>query len=54
MDARRLLGALLVGLGVGIWAGWGLTYGVWLDVGLYTVTVIPIAFGLLLLRLSRR
>jgi hypothetical protein len=36
----------LVILGVVFYVGWGLSYGVWLDNGVYAVTITLLLFGL--------
>jgi hypothetical protein len=38
--------AALVVLAVLFFVGWGLTYGVWLDNGVYAVTITLLLFGL--------
>lgn len=36
---------LLLGLGIGFYLVWSLTYGTWTDVGVYTVTILLVLFG---------
>jgi hypothetical protein len=38
--------ATLVVLGVGFYVWWGLSFGVWLDNGVYAVTITLLLFGL--------
>jgi hypothetical protein len=38
--------ALLLALGVGFYLWWGLSFGVWLDNGVYAVVVTFVLFGL--------
>jgi hypothetical protein len=38
--------ALLVVLAVLFYVGWGLNYGVWIDNGVYAVTITLLLFGL--------
>ena len=37
----------LIGLAFAFWIGWGITFGVWWDVGLYAVLVVMLGFGLI-------
>jgi hypothetical protein len=32
--------------GLGLYFGWGILFGVWLDVGVYAVSILLIGFGL--------
>ena len=38
--------ALLLMMGVGLYIGWGILYNVWLDLGVYSLSIILIGFGL--------
>jgi hypothetical protein len=38
--------AALVVCGIGFYAWWGLLYGVWIDNGVYAVTITLLLFGL--------
>jgi hypothetical protein len=42
----RIFYTILFMLGVGLYIGWGVLFGVWLDVGVYAISVIMIGFGL--------
>ena len=37
----------LIPLALAFWIGWGLTFGVWWDLGLYAVLVVMLGFGLI-------
>ena len=38
---------LLIPLALLFWIGWGLTYGVWWNIGIYSVLVVLLGFGLI-------
>lgn len=42
----RLLSFMLFGIAVIFYVGWGIAYGDWFDIGLYSITVVLGAFGL--------
>ena len=42
----RIFYTILFVLGVVLFVGWGLMYGVWLDVGLYAICAVIIGFGI--------
>ena len=42
----RIFYTILLMFGIGLYVGWGILYNVWLDVGVYAVSVILIGFGL--------
>ena len=37
----------LIALAFAFWIGWGITFGVWWDIGLYAVLVVVLGFGLI-------
>ena len=39
--------AILAALGVAFYLSWGLMFNVWFDVGVYTISAIMIAFGVI-------
>ena len=43
--ATQLAFGLLAGLGAGLYIGWGWSYNAWTDIGLYTVTILLLLFG---------
>ena len=38
---------LLLPLALLFWVGWGLKFGVWWDIGIYSVLVVLLGFGLI-------
>tara|TARA_B100001248_G_scaffold120209_1_gene89800 strand:- start:136 stop:336 length:201 start_codon:yes stop_codon:yes gene_type:complete len=38
---------LLLPLALLFWIGWGLKFGVWWDIGIYSVLVVLLGFGLI-------
>ena len=38
---------LLIPLALLFWVGWGLKFGVWWDIGIYSVLVVLLGFGLI-------
>ena len=42
----RIFYTVLFMLGVGLYVGWGILFNVWLDVGVYAISVLLIGFGL--------
>ena len=38
---------LLLPLALLFWLGWGLKFGVWWDIGIYSVLVVLLGFGLI-------
>tara|TARA_B100000945_G_scaffold27914_1_gene19446 strand:+ start:1435 stop:1632 length:198 start_codon:yes stop_codon:yes gene_type:complete len=38
---------LLIPLAILFWVGWGLKFGVWWDIGIYSVLVVLLGFGLI-------
>lgn len=41
-----ILYAMLAAIGIAIYLSWGIMFGVWWDVGLYSITAVMIAFGI--------
>jgi hypothetical protein len=42
----RIFYTILFMFGVGLYLGWGILFGVWIDVGIYALSIILIGFGL--------
>jgi hypothetical protein len=42
----RIFYTILFMLGVGLYIGWGIMFNVWLDLGVYAISIILIGFGL--------
>ncbi len=42
----RIFYTILFMCGVGLYLGWGILFNVWLDVGVYAVSILLIGFGL--------
>ncbi len=42
----RIFYSILFMLGVGLYIGWGIMFNVWFDLGVYSISVILIGFGL--------
>ena len=42
----RIFYTILFIFGVGLYIGWGILFNVWLDLGVYSISVILIGFGL--------
>jgi len=38
---------MLIPLALLFWIGWGLKFGVWWDIGLYSILIIMLGFGLI-------
>jgi|TARA_B100001996_G_scaffold160070_1_gene122054 hypothetical protein len=38
---------LLIPIALLFWVGWGLKFGVWWDIGIYSVLVVLLGFGLI-------
>ncbi len=43
---KTVLSILFIIAGVLFWVSWGITYGVWIDIGIYSVAVLFIVGGL--------
>lgn len=39
--------AFLAALGIAFYFSWSLLYGTWTDIGVYTVTVVLVGFGII-------
>jgi len=53
VDAKFVLSILSLIIGIVFYLLWGLTYGVWADVGIYSVTAVFVILGLIGLLLIR-
>ena len=53
VDAKFVLSILSLIIGIVFYLLWGLTYGVWADVGIYSVTAVFVTLGLIGLLLIR-
>ena len=53
VDAKFVLSILSLIIGIVFYLLWGLTYGVWVDVGIYSVTAVFVTLGLIGLLLIR-
>ncbi len=42
-----MLYGLLAALGIAFYFSWSFVYGTWFDLGVYTVTVVLVGFGLI-------
>ena len=42
----RIFYTILFMFGLGLYVGWGILYNVWLDVGIYSISVLMVGFGL--------
>jgi len=42
----RIFYTILFMLGIGLYIGWGILFNVWFDLGVYSISVILIGFGL--------
>ena len=42
----RIFYTILFMLGVGLYVGWGILFNVWLDLGVYSISILLIGFGL--------
>jgi len=42
----RIFYTILFMFGVGLYIGWGILFNVWLDLGVYSISIILIGFGL--------
>jgi hypothetical protein len=42
----RIFYTILFMLGLGLYVGWGILFNVWLDVGVYSLSVLLVGFGL--------
>ena len=53
INAKLIISLLSILVGIIFYVAWGITYGVWADVGIYAVTAIFLAFGILGLLYTR-
>lgn len=53
VDAKFVLSILSLIIGIVFYLLWGLTYGVWADVGIYSVTAVFVTLGIIGLLLIR-
>lgn len=44
-DVKSILSAGVLVVGILFYLAWGATYGVWADIGVYSLTIILVAFG---------
>lgn len=42
----RIFYTILFMFGLGLYIGWGILYNVWMDVGVYAISILMIGFGL--------
>ena len=49
-----ILSVLLFLVGVILYLGWGITYGVWIDIGIYALAIIFVLFGAIGFLLNNR
>jgi len=54
INAKFVLSAFLVVLGIIYYIGWGLYYHIWADIGIYCPTAILISSGILGMIISTR
>ncbi len=47
VNAKLIISLLSILVGIIFYISWGITYGVWADAGIYAVTVVFLAFGIL-------
>jgi len=43
--AKSIFSAVVLAVGILFYIAWGATYGVWADIGVYSLTIILVAFG---------
>ncbi|RLF48039.1 MAG: hypothetical protein DRN29_00985 [Thermoplasmata archaeon] len=53
ISVKLVLSLLAVFVGIIFYISWGLTYGVWADIGIYSVTILFVALGILGLIFTR-
>jgi hypothetical protein len=53
IDERTILSSAALIAGILMYLGWGITYGVWWDIGIYSITIFLVLLGLLGMLLSR-
>jgi len=46
-DIKTILSVLLILVGIGLYLYWGVRYGVWYDIGIYSVTIVLLLAGVL-------
>ena len=42
----RIFYTILFMFGIGLYIGWGILFNVWLDVGVYAISIILVGFGI--------
>jgi len=47
MNWKMGLSLLFILMGIIIYIAWGITYGVWVDVGIYSITIFFLALGII-------
>ncbi len=52
INLTTILAALSLLAGILFYVGWGVTYGVWADIGIYSVTIVLVLGGVLGLLLT--
>ena len=45
INEKTILSLLILIAGVVFYLLWGVTYGVWADIGIYSITIILVCFG---------
>ena len=45
-NAYTVLSLLVLIVGIGSYVAWGLTYGVWIDIGVYALTIVFVLSGI--------
>ena len=53
IDMILILSTIALAAGIILYIAWGLTYDVWADIGIYSVTIILVAVGIIGILLSR-
>ncbi len=46
-DLLSMLYAFLAALGIAFYVSWSYLYGTWTDIGVYSVTIVMVGFGII-------
>ena len=44
-NMKSILSALILAIGILFYIAWGAFYGVWTDIGVYSLTIVLVGFG---------
>jgi len=45
INSKTIVSLFVLVVGIMFYLGWGVTYGVWADIGVYSLTIVLVLFG---------